>query len=212
MNSTNSGDDSDSSVKLTYRLISEVPFANRHTVTIDWKKPQKILGERIIPEIEVYSSTTRTRLTMVGIATPDKAKSEAFIATYALFHIFGSSSKEDKVFLRLPPVWRDLYLEYSEIRKDQLDTADRNEVRELRSLVQQRRDQELEDGVVLQGFRGRVAARNQSDSKDESSQDRSKKPVESDERMKEIWAAKSSSRKYQTMLVRFSPFCRMRHS
>lgn len=183
-----------------------MPFANRHSVTIDWKKPQNILGEQIVPEIGVYSSTTRTRLTMVGIATPDKAKSETFIATYALFHIFGSSSKEDKVFLRLPPVWRDLYLEYSEIRKNQLDATDRNEVRELRSLVQQRRDQELEDGVVLQGFRGRVAARNQSDSKDESSQDRSKKTAESDNRMKEIWAAKSSTRKYQTMLVRFSFF------
>lgn len=179
-----------------------MPFANRHTVTIDWKKPQDILGEQIVSEIGVYASTTRTRLTMVGIATPDKAKSVALIATYALFHIFGSSTKEDKVFLRLPPVWRDLYLEYSEIRKHQLDATDRGEVRELRSLVRQRKDQELEDGVILQGFRGRVAARNQSDSKDESSQDRSKKPVESDERLREIWTAKSSSRKYQAMLVR----------
>lgn len=183
-----------------------MPFANRHAVTIDWKKPQDILGEQVVPEIGVYASPTRTRLTMVGIATPDKAKSEAFIATYALFHIFGSSSKEDKAFLHLPPVWRDLYLEYAEIRKNQLDATDRNEVRELRSLVRQRRDQELEDGVILQGFRGRVAARNQSDSKDESSQDRSKKPIELDERLQEIWAAKSSSRKYQAMLVRCSHF------
>ena len=190
-------------MKLSYKLISEVPFANRHMVTVDWKKPQDILGEQIVPEISVYSSPTRTKLTMAGVATPDKAKSEAFIATYALFHIFGSSSKEDKVFLRLPPVWKDLYLEYSQIRRNQLDAADRGEVRELRSLVRQRRDQELEDGVILQGFRGRVAARNQSDSKDESSQDRSnKRPRESDERLKEIWAAKSSTPKFQTMLVR----------
>ncbi|MBE3109806.1 MAG: hypothetical protein IMZ46_04705, partial [Acidobacteria bacterium] len=139
----------------------------------------------------------------VSVATPDKAKSEAFIATYALFHIFGSGPKEDRVYLRLPPVWRELFLEYSEIRKNQLDATDRGEVSELRSLVRQRRDQELEDGVVLQGFRGRVAARNQPDSKDESSQDRAKPLRMSDERLQQIWAAKSSSPKYQAMLVRF---------
>ena len=194
----------DSSVKITYKLISEVPFANRHMVTIDWKKPQEILGEQITPEIGVSASRTRTKLTMVNVATPDKAKSEAFIATYALFHIFGSSAKEDKVFLRLPPVWRDLYLEYSEIRKEQLDATDRGEVSELRTLVRQRRDQELEDGVVLQGFRGRVAARNQSEGKDESSQDRGKQAREADERLRGIWAAKSSTQKFQAMLVRRS--------
>lgn len=187
---------------MAYRLVSDLPFANRHTVTIDWKKPQDILGEQIVPEIDVYASRTRTKFTMVGVATPDKAKSEAFIATYALFHIFGSGPKEDRVYLRLPPVWRELFLEYSNIRKGQLDATDRGEVRDLRSLVRQRRDQELEDGVVLQGFRGRVAARNQSDSKDESSQDRSKRPRESDERLQGIWAAKSSTPKFQAMVVR----------
>lgn len=187
---------------MTYRLVSDEPFANRHTVTIDWNKPQDILGEQIVPEIEVYVSRMRTKLTMVGVATPDRAKSEAFIATYALFHIFGSGPKEDRVYLRLPPVWRELFLEYSNIRKSQLDATDRGEVGELRSLVRQRRDQELEDGVVLQGFRGRVAARNQSDGKDESSQDRSKQPRDSEERLQGIWAAKSSTPKFQTMLVR----------
>lgn len=188
-------------MKLTYRLVSDVSFANRHTVVIKWTKPQDILGEQVVPEIGVFSSPLRTRLTMVGVATPDAAKSEAFLATYALFHIFAFAGKEDKVYLRLPPVWRDLYLEYFDIRKDQLDAADRAEVRELRSLVRQRRDQELEDGVVLQGFRGKVAARNQSDSKVRPSQERVKPVPETDERLQEMWAAKSSTPKFQAMLV-----------
>ncbi|SPO07133.1 related to DNA/RNA helicase (DEAD/H box family II) [Cephalotrichum gorgonifer] len=190
----------DSSVKLTYKLVSDVPFANRHMVTIDWKKPQEIFADQMVPEISVSVSPSRTKLTMVGVATPDKTKSEAYIATYALFHIFGGSTKEDKVFLRLPPVWRDLYTEYSEIRKDQLDAADRAEVRDLRALVRQRRDQELEDGVILQGFRGRVAARQPDSSKDDSSQERGMSIRMSEDHLRGIWAAKSSTKKFQTML------------
>lgn len=172
-------------------------------VTIEWKAAQDILADEIVPEVKVSVTPNRTRFTMTSIATPDKAKSEALVATYALFHIFGSSSKEEKVFLRLPPVWRDLWVEYSEIRKNQLDAADRSALGELRALVRQRRDQELEDGVILQGFRGRVAARNQSDNKDDSSQDRGKGAFEPAERLRNLWVEKSGSPKFQIMLVRF---------
>lgn len=139
---------------------------------------------------------------MTGIATPDSKQSEAYAATAALYYIFSGNTKEEKVGLRLPPAWRDLWSELAEGRKQQVDAQDRSVVRDLRSLVRERHDQELEDGVILQGaFRGRAAGRNLQDSGDDGSQDRSKQHVGNMEYYQRIWADKSNTRKYQMMLV-----------
>lgn len=137
---------------------------------------------------------------MQCIATPDKKQSEAYIATWALFHIFGTSSKEEKVGMRLPPVWRELWAELADGRKNALDAEDRNVVRELRSLVRQRQDQELEDGVILQSaFRGRGSARNGNDVS-HGSQEASLRADGGQEQYRRIWSQKASSQAYRAML------------
>jgi len=138
---------------------------------------------------------------MKSIATPDKKQSESFIATWALFHIsFGASSKEEKVGLRLPPVWRGLWEELAEARKTALDAKDRDVLRELRSLVRQRHDQELEDGVILQSaFRGRGSARNLNDPRD-GSQEMVRGVTNDPQFYQRIWAQKSGTPRYHAML------------
>lgn len=137
---------------------------------------------------------------MVGIATPDSKQSEAYVATAALFSIFGFT-KEDKVFMRLPAVWKDLWNEFSEARKNHLDALDRAAVKGLRDMVRQRHDQEEEDGVLLQGaFRGRNANRNQGDAGD-SGVDKELRQSAGPEFFQRIWAQKASSPRYQAMLV-----------
>ncbi|KAG7129430.1 putative helicase C15C4.05 like protein [Verticillium longisporum] len=111
----------DSSVKLQYRLISEVPFANRHMLNISWSKTQAIPPASSDDTVHVSAYAKAFTYSMRSVAAPDKKQSEAFIATWALYHIFGPSQKEEKVGLRLPPVWKELWTELAEaLDRDQV--------------------------------------------------------------------------------------------
>ncbi|KAK3291510.1 P-loop containing nucleoside triphosphate hydrolase protein [Chaetomium fimeti] len=190
----------DSSVRISYHLLSDVAFANRHAVNIVWSKPQEVPPAPDIPEIEVFTSPTQFVYKMQSIAAPDAKQSEAFIATTALFCVFGSSPKEEKVALRLPATWKDLWSEYSGAKKDKLDAADRDILRHIRDLVRKRVEQELEDGVLIQGFKGRGQSKNQPDS-DQSDHERAKRQPYGPEYYQNIWLQKSSSPRYQHMLA-----------
>lgn len=188
----------DSSVKLAYMKVSETPFAHRHLLSIAWAKAQDLLPEQGVAGVEVASSTNKFVFKMTEVATPDEKQSEAFIATTALFLAFGSSAKDEKVSLRLPTQFRDLWAEYAEAKKNELDAQDRAAIKELRALVRQRRDQEEEDGVLLQGaFRGRNSGRNGGEASDTLAE---KRVSGGPEYYQGIWQKKSTSPKYQNML------------
>lgn len=188
----------DSSVKLAYIKVSETAFAHRYLLSITWAKAQETLNEQGIAGVEIASSPNKFVFKMNEIAAPDETQSQAFIATTALFSVFGSSAKEEKVSLRLPSQWRDLWNEYAEAKKNETDTMDRTAIRELRSLVRKRRDQEEEDGVVLSGaFRGRNNGRHGADISDALAEKRASIEPHF---YQNIWQRKSSSPKYQKML------------
>jgi ATP-dependent RNA helicase DHX29 len=136
---------------------------------------------------------------MKSVAASDSKQSEAYISTAALFHIFSGNAKDEKVGLRLPPVWKDLWSEMAEAKKNYLDTQDREAVRSLRTLVRQRQDQELEDGVLA--FRGRGTAKTSSDVTQNGPSERSRINTASVEAMQKIWNDKASTSKFQMMLV-----------
>ena len=81
------------------------------------------------------------KVEMTSVATPDALQSEAYVSTVALFLLFSTSGKEEKVHFRLPGVWRDLWTELSAVKKEDLDAADRMILRELRNVVSERREQ-----------------------------------------------------------------------
>jgi len=159
-----------------------------------WSKAQDFLASDAPPEIEIVSSPKSQSFTMMSVSSPDSKQSEAFIATTALFFLFSSSAKEDKVFLRLPAAWRDLWTEYAERKKEKSDEADRNAIRIFRDMVREKRDQELEDGVLIQG---------PADNSDESGPDKSVKSILTSEAYQKIWADKSNTASYQIMLVSY---------
>lgn len=189
----------DASSKLSYIKVSETAFAHRHLLSISWAKAQEPLAEQDVPGVEAASSPNKFVFKMTEIATPDEKQSEAFIATAGLFLAFGSSAKDEKVSLKLPPQWRDLWNEYAEAKKTHADAQDRAAIKELRDLVRKRRDQEEEDGVLIQGaFRGRNNGRNGGDSADVLAE---KRMSGSDpEYYQNIWQRKSSTPRYQKML------------
>ncbi|KAL3424654.1 helicase associated domain-containing protein [Phlyctema vagabunda] len=190
----------DTSVKLAYTLISDSSFSNRHSLRITWSKVQEMLPDSPVSQVEYVSLPKSQTFTMVSISTPDAKQSEAYIATIALFLIFGSSAREDKVFLRLPAAWRDLWTELAEVKKEKGDELDRNAVRTFRDMVRQKRDQEMEDGVLIQGaFRNRGATRAQ-DNSDESGPDKSARSILSPEAYHRIWMEKASTPSFNMML------------
>ncbi|KAH8596466.1 ATP dependent RNA helicase-like protein [Bisporella sp. PMI_857] len=190
----------DSSVRLAYTLISDSNFSNRHSLRITWSKVQDPLASPPPSGIQYAFSPKVQTLFMISISTPDPKQSESYIATVALFLIFGSSSREDKVFLRLPAVWRELWSELTDLRKEKSDEVDREAVRTYRDLVRDKKNQEEEDGVLMQGaFRNRGSAR-AIDNSDESGQDRSARLGLSTEALQKIWIDKSNSPSYQHML------------
>jgi ATP-dependent RNA helicase DHX29 len=143
---------------------------------------------------------------MKSVSTPDGKQSEAFIATTALFLLFSSSAKEDKVFLRLPATWRDLWTEFAQRKKEKTDKVDRNVISIFRDMVREKRDQELEDGVLIQGaFRNRNSART-ADNSDESGPDKVSKSSMTPEAYQKIWADKANTPGYQMMIVSFPCF------
>lgn len=190
----------DSSVKLFFSLISESSYVNRHSLRIAWSKTQELASEPP-PEIQYTSSGKSQHFTMISVSTPEPKQSEAFIATTALFLLFGSSAKEDKVFLRLPPTWRDLWTELSDAKKAKADEEDRETIRKFRDMVREKRDQEEEDGVLIQGaFRNRQVAR-ATEAGDESGTEKTSRALLTPEAYQHIWWEKCSTQSYRFMLV-----------
>ncbi|KAL2073640.1 hypothetical protein VTL71DRAFT_10966 [Oculimacula yallundae] len=190
----------DSSVKLNFNLISDSSFSNRHSLRIMWSKAQDIPSLTPIAQVDCISSPKSQTFTMASISAPDAKQSEAYIATVALFLLFSSSAKEDKVFLRLPPAWRDLWTEFAEAKKEKADEADRSSIRVFRDLVREKRDQELEDGVLIQGaFRNRNTTR-AAENGDESVVDKVNKGLLEPQAYQRIWYDKCNTQSYQMML------------
>ena len=89
---------------------------------------------------------------MAEVSTPDALQSEAFVSTAALFIIFSSSTKEGKVFLRLPPAWRGLWEEFSLSRNQTISALNREELKEIlilfESTVNAIQPRELPTGAI----------------------------------------------------------------
>ncbi|KAK3332722.1 P-loop containing nucleoside triphosphate hydrolase protein [Cercophora scortea] len=191
----------DSSVRITYHLLPDVAYANRHAVNIVWSKPQEVPPAPETGDLEALTSPTQFVFKMTSIATPEPKQSEAYIATSALFFIFASSAKDEKVSLRLPSAWKDLWSELAEARKNKADEQDRVAVKHLRDLVRKRMEQELEDGVLIQGaFKGRGQAKNTTDS-EQSDHERAKRQPWGPEYYQNIWYQKARTPRFQQMLV-----------
>ncbi|KAI2609223.1 P-loop containing nucleoside triphosphate hydrolase protein [Hypoxylon sp. NC1633] len=190
----------DSGVKIIYRPVSENSYSHRQLVSIQWSKSQETIPTPDIPSIESAISPQQFLFQMASVATPDRKQSEAYIATLALFVIFGST-REEKVFMRLPAVWREFWSELAEEKKNQADSADRLVIKELRTMVRRKHDQELEDGVLLQAaFRGRTAQRSANETGEEATGERGIANGLGPEYYQKIWADKVNTPRFQTML------------
>ena len=126
----------DSSATITYRVVSQTLFSNRQKVTVRWSKPQAMILKCPLPSITDHQRRQlQCDFEMVSVACSDQRQSEAFISTVALFGLFSHSAKEEKVYVRLTSIWRELWNELSLKQKEIDDSRERDTLRSLRQLV-----------------------------------------------------------------------------
>lgn len=192
----------DSRVKHTYKLVSPTTFASRHSLTIQWSKEPEPVDGTFMQTLNVEAGPTRTIITMMKEATPDTAQSEAYVATAALFLIFSGSPKEEKAHLRLPPAFRNLWDEFAKVKRDNIDAADRELVKDLRKTIEQHAQPEVEedDEIVYNPARRLNGAA--SGASTPSSRQEVQKPgnMEPSPALQEMWSQKQTSPAYQKML------------
>ena len=137
---------------------------------------------------------------MIGISTPDAVQSEAYISTIALFVVFIASPKEEKAYLRLPAIWKDLWIELCEGKKENTDRIDRQELQGLRKVIDETY-QAVPMTSELPGSHNGVSndGRNTIDS--HSSTPTANVKEENSESLRMIWKDKVSKEAYTRMLT-----------
>lgn len=187
----------DSGCKVSYRVISSSSFSNRTAVDIKWSKSQDIPQPVPLSMISHKSNSRLTLISMTSISTPTVLQSEAYVSTVALFLLFAHSPKESKAHMRLPAIWRDLWTELSEAKKEHENRLDKEEFKGIQKL-QQEMAQKFEDDVVLtSNFRKRNG---NSDSTDTNTVDvRHKVDTQNSDRLIKLWTEKSSTPSFKQM-------------
>ena len=125
----------DSASKIAYKLISQSTFSNRHSLKIEWSLSQDLPPAPPDPFVNFDATEFNLEYRMESISTPNALQSEAYISTVALFSIFASKPREERVCHRLPPIWRDLWSEMSNRRGSKAEAADRSSLKIIQSLM-----------------------------------------------------------------------------
>lgn len=114
--------------------MSSSTFSKRYSLEVCWSREQVSFPTMPIEDIAYTTESDTVKLEMVSIACPEAAQSEGFVSTVALFLIF-ASCPDERVYLRLPSVWRDVWEELSILKRENDDEKDRDILRELRKIV-----------------------------------------------------------------------------
>lgn len=194
----------DTRCKQSYKMVSPTTYASRHSVTIQWTKDQESFEYSFLPDVAVSYKPGRFTFTMTGIAAPEVAQSEAYIATAALFLVFSGSPKEEKAHLRLPPAYRNLWDEFARSKQNHIQAEDRTTVKEVRALIEQHQNPEDDDDdevVFNANLRRRIDGASGASTPVKKQETRkSTQPVFVEE-LAQMWARKTSTSAYQRMLI-----------
>ena len=152
-----------------------------------------------IDKMICQSDALSVKVEMVSISCPSEAQAEAYISTVVMFLIFSSSPKEERVHLRLPSTWRDLWKELSQSKKDQDEATDRQVLRQLRDMIAEDKqvakepDEQSNENTQKNPNNEHIAA--------ESYQRQAYPNLSSCNDIKALWSSKVSTSSYQHMLT-----------
>jgi hypothetical protein len=104
-------------------MISPTTYTCRHSVTITWSKDHDVEYDVEIAGVACHTYRKQITFSATDVAAVSIDQSESYISAAALFSISAPSSKEEKVYLRLPSNWRELYKEFLEHRRSRHNQA-----------------------------------------------------------------------------------------
>ena len=135
---------------------------------------------------------------MKRISCIDIFQSEAYVSTVALFVVCSASSKDEKIHLRLPSVWRRVWQELLDLQKERNDAEDCEVLRRLRLLLKQA------SPLAAPRNADRIVTATESNKGMEPTLEREvnhqgRRPQE-DQILREAWDARRASASYQSML------------
>ena len=135
---------------------------------------------------------------MNHVATPDQMQSLSYVSVFALFQMsIVNGRREDKAYLRLPTAWKDFYAELQGAYTRQLENVQKEEVRNIKTIVESKQRVESDDDVVLtRNFK----SRNQDKTGVKQIRSDNQVDLETQSDVAAIWQRKSASPAYQQML------------
>ncbi|KAJ5668882.1 hypothetical protein N7462_009952 [Penicillium macrosclerotiorum] len=148
----------DTASKVVFQDFSSSGHQNRKAVEVRWSKAQETPFPLTVDAVTHKSNALATFVSMDALATPNEQQAEGYVSTLALFILFPQNSKEGKAYLRLPAVWRELWTEFSSLKKTQEDEIDKATVKDLKRLVQENQGSFEDDVVLSDNFRKRNGA------------------------------------------------------
>ena len=137
--------DSKSHVRLT--TISTTTYSCRHKLVLQWHAgpTEDGVAFRALPAgLLTHINGRNWSVEMQNIAAQDTTQSEAYVCTLMLFLVATANAQETKLSNRLPTAWRELFKDLVDSRKDLLDADDKVTLRELRTMLEEKKKQALE--------------------------------------------------------------------
>ena len=189
----------DSASQVSYKVISASSFSNRHLVEVRWSQTHDPIITTSIDKLTCQSDARSVKVEMVLISCPTQAQSEAYVSTVAMFLIFASSPREEKVHLRLPSIWRDLWKDLSHMKKDEEEATDRQVLRDLRSMIAENTQADEELNQQSNGVTRTISSKD-SIAADLHQWQGNPNLLPSDD-VKALWISKASAPSYKHMLM-----------
>ena len=186
-------------MQLKYEPVPGSTFSKRHLLTIFWSKASDHAIAIPIQSLKVTNDLFTLKLEMASVACPDNVQSEAYISTVALFLLFASTS-EQKVYMRLPAVWRDLWEELSSINKEHVDAERRSVLRELQRMIEES-EHDKSQVVSESAIPEKTAIPDQQSLETRTSIPLQQSSPLSSEELKNVWRTKEQASSYQRMLT-----------
>ncbi|KAI9801044.1 MAG: hypothetical protein M1825_003579 [Sarcosagium campestre] len=192
----------DSGTRFSCDVVSKTSFMIRCKLTVKWSKDQESFTSPLGPSITLLSTSRTVSATMNTISTPDYLQSEAYISTAMLFLVFGCG-REDKVYLRLPSTWRDLWMSFAAIWQQQIDERDQSVIRDIRDMVHDQMDRIEGGGVVINPDLREGVVKTDipiSAKHDETANIPGLLPISDAKFLQDLWHRKSTTTKYTSLL------------
>ncbi|OJD14931.1 hypothetical protein AJ78_04770 [Emergomyces pasteurianus Ep9510] len=186
----------DPACKISYKDVSSTSFSHRKEIVIKWSKAQDMPSQVPLDDISYSGDSQLVRASMTSISTATSLQAESYISTVALFMIFSHSQKEGKIFMRLTAVWRDLWDEFVDVKKQIENEADKSILKDLQELVQDKMSTLEEDVVLLENFRKRNGGINSPAPRGDN---QLKQTTRTHEQLQNLWTQRSFTPSFASM-------------